>query len=245
MHRFAPAVAAVAVLGVAGATLVPGTPLGRRIGAAISRRLSRAGYFVVLTYRAARSEAKSLAGEIGGTARSLDLARPETFSRLARLLEEECGRLDLLVNNAAVFPRTPVESLSPREWDSVFAVNLRGPFLLTRRLLPLLRRTPGGAVLFVGDAGAKRIWPSYLPYCLSKLALEGQAQAWKRILSPQVRVGIVRPGLALIPPGFPEKTWERLRSRGGSGGPDSPEKVAEAVLRFARRGGYNDFSHSP
>jgi pteridine reductase len=209
---------------------------GRRIGAAISRRLSRAGFLVVLTYRSGRREADAIAEEIAGRAHLLDLGRPERFSRLARILDQEHGRLDLLVHNAAVFLKTPSGSVSRRDWDSVFAVNLRGPFLLTQTLLPLLRRTQGSAVVFLGDAGAKRLWPAYLPYCLSKLALEEQARALRNILSPGIRVGIVRPGLALIPPGFPEEAWERLRSRPGARKMDTPEKVADAVLRFARGG---------
>lgn len=212
----------------------------RRIGAAIARRLALGGFSVVVTYRDSRAEAEALAAEIGGKACFLDLEATRGLSRLAGIVEKSYGRLDLLVHNAAVFPRTPVGSVSDRDWDRIFAVNVRGPFLLTQRLLPLLRgRRGGGAVLFVGDAGAPRMWPGYLPYCLSKLAMEAQARAWRKTLSPGVRVGIVRPGLALIPPGFPESAWERLRSRGGSPGLDSPAKVAAAVLRFAQRGRYN------
>ncbi|MBI5575985.1 MAG: SDR family oxidoreductase [Deltaproteobacteria bacterium] len=218
---------------------------GRRIGAAISLKLSRAGYFVVLTYLSGRREAVSLAKEIGGKARPLDLARPETFTRLNRVLDKEFGRLDLLVHNAAVFPRTPLDAVSRRDWDAVFAVNLRGPFFLTRSLLPLLGRAPeSGTVVFIGDAGAGQLWPSYLPYCLSKLALEAQAGAWRKTLPPGIRAGVVRPGLALIPDGFPEETWRNLCARNGPSKIDSPEKIAEAVLRFARGGRYN-FPHSP
>ena len=71
------------------------------------------------------------------------------------------------------------------------------------------------------------------------LALERQAAAWSKILAPRVRVGIVRPGLALIPERFPKAEWDRLRARGGARGPDSPGKIAAAVLRFARSGRYN------
>jgi pteridine reductase len=213
----------------------------RRIGAAISRALAKAGYTVVLTHRASSREARSLAARIGGNAVSLDLSRPSTFGRFSARLEREFGRLDLLVHNAGVFPRTPIDVVSPAAWDAVFAVNLRGPFLLTRALLPLLRKSPGGGgVVFLGDANAGELWPGYLPYCLSKLAVERLAAGLRKTLPPGVRVGVVRPGLALPPEGFPGKRWERLRAKKRKGrGIGTPEGVARAVLRFARAGQYN------
>lgn len=211
----------------------------RRIGAEICRTLSRAGYAVALTYRTSRREARSLAREIGGMAYPLDLLRPAGIPRLFSSIERDFGRLDALVHNAAVFPRTPAGEVAAGDWDAVFAVNVRGPFLLTQEFLPLLRATPGSAVLFLGDAGARDLWPGYLPYCISKLALGHQAAAWKKTISPGIRVGIVHPGFALAPPGFPEREWRRLRSARGVRGPDSPGKVAKAVLKSVPARGYN------
>ncbi|OGP19196.1 MAG: hypothetical protein A2Z26_05940 [Deltaproteobacteria bacterium RBG_16_66_15] len=213
----------------------------RRIGAAISRALAKAGYTVVLTYRTSSREGRSLAARIGGSAVPLDLSRPSTFDRFAARMGRESGRLDLLVHNAGVFPRTPIDAATPAAWDAVFAVNLRGPFLLTRALLPLLRESPGGAgVLFLGDACAGELWPGYLPYCLSKLAVERLAEGLRKTLSPGVRVGVVRPAFALPPDRFPEERWERLRAKKRRGrGIGTPEGVARAVLRFARARQYN------
>jgi len=212
---------------------------GRRIGAAVSRALGKAGYGVVLTYRSSRREAAEVAREIGGAALPLDLSRPASFRRFADRIRDSRGRLDLLVHNAAVFPRTPVDTLSAAEWDAVFSVNLRGPALLTGALLPLLREARDAGVLFLGDANARDLWPGYLPYCLSKLALERLARGFRKALSPGVRVGLVRPGFALAPSGFPPDRWERLRAREGRRGIGSPRGVARAVLRFAEGGDYN------
>jgi pteridine reductase len=223
--------------GVGKVALVTGG--GRRIGAAVSRALGKAGYDVVLTYRSSRGEAAAIAREVGGAALPLDLSRPASFRRLAGRIRDSRGRLDLLVHNAAVFPRTPVDALTAAEWDAVFSVNLRGPALLTGALLPLLRDTRGAGVVFLGDANAGNLWPGYLPYCLSKLALERLARGLRKILAPGVRVGLVRPGFALAPPGFPRDRWERLRAREGRRGIGSPEGVARAVLRFAKGGDYN------
>jgi pteridine reductase len=213
----------------------------RRIGATISRALAKAGYSVVLTYRASSVAGRALAADIGGSAVPLDLSRPSTFGRFADRLGRKFGRLDLLVHNAAVFPRTPVTEVPLAAWDAVFAVNLRGPFLLTRALLPLLRKGRGDAgVLFLGDANAFELWPGYLPYCLSKLAVPPLAAGLRKILPPGVRVGVVRPGLVLPPDRFPAERWERLLAeKAGRRGIRTPEGVARAVLRFARPGIYN------
>jgi len=213
----------------------------RRIGGAISCALAKAGYEVVLTYRVSAREGKSLAARIGGSAIPLDLSRPSTFGRFADRLGRKFGRLDLLVHNAAIFPRTPVDDVPAAAWDAVFAVNLRGPFLLTRALLPLLRKGRGSAgVFFLGDAFAGELWPGYLPYCLSKLAVPPLAAGLRKALPPGVRVGVVRPGLVLPPEGFSAKRWERLCSeKAGRRGIRTTEGVARAVLRFARAGTYN------
>ncbi len=225
----------------AGGKIALVTGGSRRIGATISRALARAGYEVVLTYRASAAEGKALAARIAGSAVPLDLSRPSTFGRFADRLGRKFGRLDLLVHNAAVFPRTPAGEISQAAWDAVFAVNLRGPFLLTRALLPLLRKGRGDAgVLFLGDAFAGELWPGYLPYCLSKLALPPLAAGLRKALPPGVRFGVVRPGLVLPPDRFPAKSWERLRAgKAARRGIRTPEGVARAVLHFARVGNYN------
>ncbi len=209
---------------------------GRRIGAAIVRELARTGFRVALTWRESREEAEALAAETGGIALSLDLRGPDRFAAFAARVRKVSGRLDLLVHNAAVFPRTPFGGVTAAAWDDVFAVNVRAPFLLTQALLPLLSEGPCPAVVFLGDAGASELWPSYLPYCLSKGVVEAEARGLSRLLAPKVRVGLVRPGLALRSDDFPEGRWNALLARPGrSRRLDSPEKIARAVASFVNR----------
>ena len=195
----------------------------RRIGAAISRALAKAGYEVVLTYRASAREGKSLAARIGGSAVPLDLSRPSTFGRFADRLGRKFGRLDLLVHNAAVFPRTPVDEATPRR------VGRR----LRRQPSRSVPADPGVAAAAAGKAGRRRgplprgrlrrrtvaRLPAVLPL---EAAVPRLAAGLRKALPPDVRVGVVRPGLVLPPVGFPAKRWERLCAEKGGrrGDPD-------------------------
>lgn len=222
----------------------------RRIGEAIVRRLARAGFAVAVGFRDSRAEAVELAAEVGGVAVSVDLSSPSSLRRAASSINRRFGRLELLVHNASVFEKVPdgaADRVVASAWERATDAHLRGPLLLTRALLPLLRNAadsfgrrapslPSPLVLFVGDAHAGEVWPSYLPYCATKLLLEASIPAIRSALrSDGIRTTLVRPGLVLPPPGFPAESWVRLRSSKEAKGPSTPQAVAEAVVKVFRR----------
>ena len=128
------------------AALVTGA--GRGIGRAIALALAREGADVVLNYANSRDGAEAAAREAGALgvraiAIQADMAKAAQVRSLVAGSLEALGRLDVLVNNAAVFARTPILDVTEKEWDETLAVNLKGPFLcaqeaaramLTRRL---------------------------------------------------------------------------------------------------------------
>ncbi|MGB0066245.1 MAG: SDR family NAD(P)-dependent oxidoreductase [Terracidiphilus sp.] len=187
---------------LAGKTAVV-TGGARRIGRAIALALAEAGADVAITYRSSRAEAALTAEEIaahGGRTVVIECdVRSEASVRAAvAKIVAEFGRLDLLVNNAAVFASAALESLTLEQWDAVFETNARGPFLVARETLPHLRLTQG-RIVNIGSLGGLHPWAGHAHYCASKAALHMLTQTMARAFAPEVSVNCVAPGWIEIP----------------------------------------------
>jgi 3-oxoacyl-[acyl-carrier protein] reductase/pteridine reductase len=209
----------------------------RRIGRAIALAFAKAGADVAITYRASQQEAETTAAEIAATGvRSLPVqcdVRLEGAIRAAvQHTASSFGRLDVLVNNAAIFLSRPLDEITVEEWDLVFATNTRGPFLFAREALPYLRRSHG-RIVNLGSLGGLHAWAGHAHYCSSKAALHMLTQTMAKAFAPEVSVNCVAPG-SIDADGndtseraihFAEKT--PLKRNGAA------EDVAQAVLFFA------------
>jgi 3-oxoacyl-[acyl-carrier protein] reductase/pteridine reductase len=103
------------------------------------------------------------------------------------------GRLDVVVNNAAIFASAPLESISLDQWDGVFETNARGPFLVAREALPHLRAAQG-RIVNIGSLGGIHAWAGHGHYCASKAALHMLTLAMAKAFAPEVSVNCVAPG---------------------------------------------------
>ena len=208
----------------------------RRIGRAIALALAQAGADVAISYRTSHAEAAQTAAEIRVHGRRAVIvecdvrSEPSVRAAVAAVIAE-FSRLDLLVNNAAVFASAALESLALEQWDAVFETNARGPFLVAREALPHLRAARG-RIVNIGSLGGFHPWAGHAHYCASKAALHMLTQAMAKAFAPEVSVNCVAPG------------WIELA--GGSGGEavrfaaktpmkrnGTAEDVAQAVLFFA------------
>ncbi|MBI4637497.1 MAG: SDR family oxidoreductase [Candidatus Rokubacteria bacterium] len=207
---------------------------GVRVGRAIALALARAGLDVAIGYHRSTREARRTLRELracGARAVALraDLADPPAARRLVARAAQALGGLDVLVNNAAVFYRTPFAETTPAQFDELMSVNLRGPFFCAQAAAARMGRR-GGRIVNVGDAGAASAWPGYIPYTLSKAGIvvltRSLAVALRR---RRIAVNCVAPGAVLAPAGFSGRRWQAL-TRCGAG---SAEDVAAAVVFFA------------
>ena len=163
----------------------------RGIGRAACLGLAAAGAAVAVHYASDAAAAGEVVAEIesqGGraTAVGADLTRPETVRPLLDEVAAFTGEagLGVLVNNAGIYPAAAFETLSVEEWDRVFALNARAPFLVTQAALPLLRRAGGARVINVGTVMFHRGAPGALHYVSSKGAVMGLTHALARELGP-------------------------------------------------------------
>lgn len=208
-----------------------------RVGRAIALGLAREGADVAIGYHRSAAAARRTVDELralGVRAILLrgDLGRPTEARRLVARTVDRLGRLDLLVNNAAIFPRTPFASTTPAQFDRVIAVNLRAPFLCTQAATRSMAKR-GGRIINIADVAAVRAWPGYIPYAISKAGLLLLTKALAVALAPTIQVNAVAPGIVLPPEGFPRATARRLAAQIPMRRHGEPEDVAAAVCFFA------------
>jgi len=228
----------------------------RRIGRSIALALAEAGADVGITYRNSQSDAAQTTAEIAALGRRAvatpcDVRSEASVRSAVAAVVAEFGRLDILVNNAAVFASAALESLTLAQWDEVFETNARGPFLVAREALPHLRAA-GGRIVNIGSLGATRAWAGHAHYCASKAALHMLTQAMAKAFAPEVSVNCVAPGwieIAPSPSGAPadestgsassgterrlESQATRFAAKTPLGRNGSADDVAQAVLFFA------------
>ncbi|GAB3099909.1 pteridine reductase [Lysobacter terrae] len=211
------------------------TGSARRLGAAIARALHAAGYDLALHCRHSRGDMDALAAE-------LERARPgSTFVQQAELADFDrlpelvaytigrFGRLDALVNNASSFTPTPIGSVTPAQWDALFASNARAPFFLAQAAAPHLAATRG-AIVNLADIYGERPLREHTVYCMAKAALLMLTKSLALELGPAVRVNAVSPGAILWPEeGSNDAKQQALLARTPLARTGKPEEVAEAV----------------
>jgi len=181
---------------VGKAALVTGG--ARRIGREIALQLAAASAEVTITYRNSRTEAEETIKAIKDLGRlaiavECDVRSEESVRDAVVAAVNFHGRLDVLVNNAAVFQSIPLDQLTLEQWDTVFATNTRGPFLLARQALSHLRKSQG-RIVNIGSLGGLRAWADHAHYCSSKAALHMLTQAMAKAFAPEVAVNCVAPG---------------------------------------------------
>jgi pteridine reductase len=183
------------------------TGAGVRVGRAIAMACAASGAEVAVHYRTSVSEADQVVEQIrrqGGAARAFqaELTDPAAGRQLVGAIVDHFGKIDVLVNNAAVFAAHPFTDGSDEEWERVWResweLNLLAPARLARTAAPHLRSI-GGCIVNVIDVGAGKAWPSYAHYTAAKAALAHLTGTLAVALAPEVRVVGVSPGIAAFP----------------------------------------------
>ncbi len=173
----------------------------RHIGATYARKLAAEGAAVVI---ADILDGEPVAEEIrskGGKALAVkvDVSSEEDTNRMAAETIRQFGRIDILVNNAAIFiniQRHPFYEITAEEWDRVSAVNIKGPFLCAKAVFPQMKEQKGGKIINISSSTAYWGTPNFLHYVASKAALIGMTRSLAREVGEfGICVNAIAPGL--------------------------------------------------
>ncbi len=208
-----------------------------RVGRAIALALAREGADVAVGYHRSGAAARRTVRElrtlgVRAVALRADLGKPAEARGLVAAAVRRLGRLDVLVNNAAIFVRTPLNTTTPAQFDRLMAVNIRGAYFCAQAAARAMGRR-GGRIVNIADVGAARAWPGYIPYGISKAGVVMLTKGLAAALAPRIQVNAVGPGVVLLPEGFSRASARRLAARIPMGRQGTPEDVAAAVRFFA------------
>ena len=173
----------------------------RNIGAVYARTLAAEGARVVIADVLDGAPAARAIEEAGGQAISVeaDVAREDDTLRIAQTALDAFGRVDILVNNAAIYlsiNRRPFYEISAEEWDRVTAVNIKGVFLCAKAVFPHMRDQGGGKIINISSNTVMAGTPDFLHYIASKSALVGMTRSMARELGTHgINVNAIAPGL--------------------------------------------------
>lgn len=208
---------------------------GQRVGRTICEELGRAGARLIVHYHHSQSDAESLARRLGRGSLALhaDLRNTGETVSMFQTIEAKVGRIDMLVNNAAIFCRTPFHSLTDAAWDEQLAVNLTAP----QRCMRLAVAAGATAIVNLVDIAAWQPWIEYSAYAVAKAGLLHLTRILARELAPTVRVNAVAPGTVLFPDDYDAASKARVLARVPLNRQGQPADVARAV-RYLLSEGY-------
>ena len=169
------------------------------LGEAAARLLSAQGATVVLGAR--RSDRlQSLADELsasGGKALAVatDVTHRNQVKRLVDTAAQKFGRVDVMINNAGIMPRAPLERLTIDDWDRTIDVNIKGVLYGIAAALPHMKKQKSGHMIFVSSVAGHKIGPEFAVYAATKHAVRALAEGFRQEVKPyNIRTTIISPG---------------------------------------------------
>lgn len=207
------------------------TGAAKRIGRAIALRAFKAGYRVAIHYGNSEKDARETAEQCGSAPLfRANLESVDEIRRMFREVEERCGSLYGLVNNAARFKRRDALEMTEADWDFIHSVNLKATFFCCQQGAILMKKSGTGRIVNISSLGGLRPWAEYPHYCASKAGVIMLTKALAKAFAPGITVNSVAPGVILSSPEEP-RTQDMIaatpaKRRG------TVEEVAEAVLYF-------------
>jgi pteridine reductase len=218
------------------------TGAGRRLGLALAQALAGRGMTMALHHHASAEGARALRDRIveaGGEAEcfAADLSDAAAARDLPGRVARRFGRLDVLVNSAAVMHRLAFEATTPEQYDATLDLNLRAVFFCTQGAAPELRKA-GGKVVNLADLGGLEPWPGFAAHSISKAGVVMLTKVLARSLAPEVTVNAIAPGAVLVPDEYDAAERDRLARTTPLGRLGRPEDAVAALLYLLEGGDY-------
>jgi 3-oxoacyl-[acyl-carrier protein] reductase len=211
----------------------------RRLGRHIIIALAENGYNVIVNYNTAKRDALSAVTQVkdigrDGIAIKADISKKTEVIQLVGQTVKLFGRIDLLVNNAAVFVESPLEKTTEQIWDTTININLKGTFLCSQSVAPIMLKQKFGRIINIASLGGLQPWAKYVPYSVSKAGDIMLTKILAKSLAPYIHVNAIAPGIIALDKSakksiVPIKSNKILLRKYGK-----PSDITDLILYLAR-----------
>jgi len=211
----------------------------KRIGADVAAAVAARGADVALTYNSSRREADETAATVRRAGRralavQLDVSNPAQWDAAVGAIERDLGRLDVFVAMASLYEEVGINDLDAARWDRQLNVDLRGTFLGTRAVTPLMRRAGGGRIITFTDwvaASGRPRYKGYTAYYVAKAGVKALTESLAlELAKDHILVNAIAPGPILPPPGTSSEEIEAVERQTPLGRWGGPGEITKAVL---------------
>lgn len=205
-----------------------------RVGKEITKKLVGDGGIVYCHYNKSKKTAESLPAELSESSGKIhliqgDLSDMNFTMDLIKQVVNKAGRIDILINNAAIFFSTPLENITEKNWDDLFSLNLKSPFFLSQQAGIEMKKQGSGKIINIGDTSGLNPWPGYLPYSISKSGIIAMTKGLAKVLAPEVHVNCINPGPVLMPENYSEEQIQNSIKRTLLKRVGHPDDIANTV----------------
>jgi 3-oxoacyl-[acyl-carrier protein] reductase/pteridine reductase len=205
-----------------------------RVGKSITMTLARAGANVIVNYYSSDAAAQETVREaeavgVGGLAFQADVGDLEQARALVAAAADRFGAVDILVNSASIWQKTPMPMGDFADWDRVLGVLLNGSMYLADAVAPMMRQRGEGAIVNIVDLSAWKPFAGFIAHSVGKAGLLALTRQLALELAPAVSVNAVAPGPVLPPPDYSEAQIARIAKRTLKGRWGRAQDVADAV----------------
>ena len=204
------------------------TGAAKRIGRGIALRLAAEGARVLIHYGESEEEAR----KSGAPVFRANLEKVSEIEDMFRRIEQQEGRLDGLVNNAARFTRFDPMDITEADWDFIHSVNLKAVFFCCQQGARLMRKSGGGRIINISSLGGIRPWAEHAHYCASKAGVIMLTRALAKAFAPEITVNSVAPGV--IPFGATDERVDQMIHDTPAKRAGTADEIADAVVYFLK-----------
>ena len=211
------------------------TGAAQRVGRAVALELAARGAHVAFSYYADDEPWRETLNEIMSRgvktfAQKADVTRADSVQLLIANTMQHMDHIDVLINNASIWLKKPALQISETEWDMEMDVNVKGPFLVSQAVAPIMQAQGRGLILNMTDLSAFQTWEGYAHHSAAKAALVSLTKVLALELAPTVRVNAIAPGTVLLPDNADELKTQWAVSKSVLKRIGSPQDVARTIM---------------